>query len=92
MCATKLHGAKIDCPAVAGPSFFAIRWRTETTFYFNVDCQMLGQVNKVLFYSSDQIKYIIKYLRELLHFISGSRRQAGTPGGLRADYMSSPAV
>ena len=29
MCATKLHGAKIDGPAVAGPSFFAIRWRTK---------------------------------------------------------------
>ena len=27
MCATKLHGAKIDGPAVAGLSFFAIRWR-----------------------------------------------------------------
>ena len=29
VCATKLHGAKIDGPAVAGPSFFAIRWRTK---------------------------------------------------------------
>ena len=29
MCATKLHGAEIDGPAVAGPSFFAIRWRTK---------------------------------------------------------------
>ena len=29
MCATKLHGAKIDGPAVAGLSFFAIRWRTK---------------------------------------------------------------
>ena len=27
MCATKLHGAKIDGPAVAGLSFFAKRWR-----------------------------------------------------------------
>ena len=29
VCATKLHGAKIDGPAVAGLSFFAIRWRTK---------------------------------------------------------------
>ena len=29
MCATKLHGAKIDGPAVAGQSFFAIRWLTK---------------------------------------------------------------
>ena len=29
MCATKLHGAKIDGPAVAGLSFFAIRWLTK---------------------------------------------------------------
>ena len=29
MCATKLHGAKIDGAAVAGLSFFAIRWRTK---------------------------------------------------------------
>ena len=29
VCASKLHGAKIDCPAVAGLSFFAIRWRTK---------------------------------------------------------------
>ena len=29
MCATKLHGAKIDGPAVAGLSFFTIRWRTK---------------------------------------------------------------
>ena len=29
MCATKLRGAKIDCPAVAGLSFFTIRWRTK---------------------------------------------------------------
>ena len=29
MCATKLHGAKIDGPAVAGPSFFAIWWPTK---------------------------------------------------------------
>ena len=29
MCATKLHGAKIDGPVVAGLSFFAIRWRTK---------------------------------------------------------------
>ena len=27
MCATKMHGVKIDGPAEAGPSFFAIRWR-----------------------------------------------------------------
>ena len=29
MCATKLHRAKIDAPAVAGLSFFAIRWRAK---------------------------------------------------------------
>ena len=29
MCATKLHGAKIDVPAAAGLSFYAIRWRTK---------------------------------------------------------------
>ena len=29
MCATKLHRAKIDGPAVAGLSFFAIRWRAK---------------------------------------------------------------
>ena len=29
MCATKLHGAKIDGPAVAGQSFFVIRWLTK---------------------------------------------------------------
>ena len=29
MCATKLHGAKIDGPAVAGLSFFAIMWRNK---------------------------------------------------------------
>ena len=29
MCATKLNGAKIDGPAVAGLSFFTIRWRTK---------------------------------------------------------------
>ena len=31
VCATKLHGAKSDGPAVAGLSFFAIRWRTKFT-------------------------------------------------------------
>ena len=29
MCATKLHREKIDAPAVAGLSFFAIRWRAK---------------------------------------------------------------
>ena len=29
MCATKLNGAKIDDTAVAGLSFFTIRWRTK---------------------------------------------------------------
>ena len=31
MCATKLHGAKIDGPAVAELSFFATRWITKYT-------------------------------------------------------------
>ena len=31
MCATKLHGAKIDGPALSGLSFFAIRWLTKFT-------------------------------------------------------------
>ena len=31
MRATKLHGAKIDGPGVAGLSIFAIRWRTKFT-------------------------------------------------------------
>ena len=31
MCATKLHGANIDGPAVTGLSFFAIRLRTKLT-------------------------------------------------------------
>ena len=31
MRATKLHGAKIDGPAVAGLSCFAIRWLTKFT-------------------------------------------------------------
>ena len=78
MCATKLHGAKSDGPAVARLSFFAIRWRTklypETIFKVRS-----GLFKFVLFFLIKQkcVKSVcVNYCRFL------SEAAACTPGGL----------
>ena len=43
MCATKWHGTKMDGPAVAGLSFFAIRWR------INLHSETISKVRSGLF-------------------------------------------
>ena len=67
MCATKLHGAKIDGPAVAGPSSFAIRWPTKL-HPDSIITARSGLFSFVLFF--DQTKMREKCLRELLPFLS----------------------
>ena len=78
MCATKLHGAKIDGPAVAGLSFFAIRWRTKL---HSERLSRLGQVCLVLFYFFIKEKCVKSVCVNCCLFIRGSRRLPVPPEG-----------
>ena len=78
MCATKLHRAKIDGPAVAGPSFFAIRWRAKLHPEAIIKVRS-GLFNFVLLFLIKQ--KCVKCLRELLPFYQRQPQAACTPGG-----------
>ena len=65
---TKLHGAKIDGPAVAGLSFFAIRWLTKLHHETIIKVRS-GLFSFVLIFLIKQ-KCVKKCLRELLPLLS----------------------
>ena len=79
MCATKLHGAKIDGPAVAGLSFFAIRWRTKLHPETIIKVRS-GSFSFVLFFI--QQKCVKSVCVNCCLIIRGSRRLPVPPDGL----------
>ena len=80
MCATKLHGAKIDGPAVAGLSFSAIRWRTKLRPETIIKVRP-GLFSFVIFFFFYQTKMHYKCLRGLLLCFGQRQPQAAcTPG------------
>ena len=83
MCATKLHGAKIDGPAVAGLSFFTIRWRTKLHPETIIKVRS-GLFSFVLIFFIKQ-KCVKSVCVNCCLFIRGSRSLPVPPGGLRVD-------
>ena len=82
MCATKLHGAKIDGPAVAGLSFFAIRWRTK------LHPEAIIKIRSglfVLFYFWIKQKCVKSVCVICCLYYQRQPQAACTPGGLRVD-------
>ena len=79
MCATKLNGAKIDDPAVAGLSFFTIRWRTKLQPETIIKVRS-GLFSFVLIFLIKQ-KCVKSVCVNCCLFIGGSRRLPVPPEG-----------
>ena len=80
MCVTKLHGAKIDGPAVAGPSFLAIMWRNKLHPETIIKVRS-GLFSFVLFFFFDQTKCVKSICVNCCLYYHRQPQAACTPGG-----------